>query len=83
MLKLVTQYYGVWEPSPTAAQRLAFLENVLMPKITFEQLQTSLKLRGTRVVLWWRAWLELCDAHVPTPASSTQVACSAPTPRRS
>jgi len=46
MLKMVTQYYGVWEPSPTAAQRLAFLENVLMPKITFEQLQTSLRLRG-------------------------------------
>lgn len=46
MLKRITQYYGVWEPAPTAGARLLFLENVLMPKVSFEQLTATLQLRG-------------------------------------
>ena len=46
MLKRITQYYGVWEPAPTTGARLLFLENVLMPKVSFEQLTATLQLRG-------------------------------------
>ncbi|KAG4064615.1 hypothetical protein PC123_g598 [Phytophthora cactorum] len=45
-LKRVVLYYDVWEPPPSNATRLLFMEQVLLPKIEYEQLVTSCKLRG-------------------------------------
>ncbi|KAG7390019.1 hypothetical protein PHYPSEUDO_008981 [Phytophthora pseudosyringae] len=45
-LKRVVLYYDVWEPPPSNATRLLFMEQVLLPKIDYEQLITAGQLRG-------------------------------------
>ncbi|KUF98154.1 UDP-glycosyltransferase 84A4 [Phytophthora nicotianae] len=45
-LKRVAMYYDVWEPPPSNATRLLFMEQVVLPKIEYEQLVTSGQLRG-------------------------------------
>lgn len=45
-LKRVVMYYDVWEPPPSNATRLLFMEQVLLPKVEYEQLITSGQLRG-------------------------------------
>lgn len=45
-LKKVVMYYDVWELPPSNATRLLFMEQVLLPKIEYEQLITSSQLRG-------------------------------------
>lgn len=39
-------YYDVWEPPPSNATRLLFMEQVLLPKVEYEQLMESAQLRG-------------------------------------
>uniref|UniRef100_H3HCY8 EF-hand domain-containing protein n=1 Tax=Phytophthora ramorum TaxID=164328 RepID=H3HCY8_PHYRM len=48
-LKRVVTYYDVWEPPPSNATRLLFMEQVLLPKIEYEQLVTSGQLRGLKL----------------------------------
>jgi hypothetical protein len=36
----------VWEPPPSNATRLLFMEQVLLPKVEYEQLSNSAQLRG-------------------------------------
>ncbi|KAI9993343.1 hypothetical protein PInf_015421 [Phytophthora infestans] len=45
-LKRVVLYYDVWEPPPSNATRLLFMEQVLLPKIEYDRLLTSAQLRG-------------------------------------
>ncbi|KAL3662934.1 hypothetical protein V7S43_011880 [Phytophthora oleae] len=45
-LKQVVMYYDVWEPPPSNATRLLFMEQVLLPKVEYEQLIDSGHLRG-------------------------------------
>ncbi|KAG7398420.1 hypothetical protein PHYBOEH_011122 [Phytophthora boehmeriae] len=45
-LKRVVMYYDVWEPPPSNTTRLLFMEQVLLPKVEYEQLMTSSQLRG-------------------------------------
>ncbi|GMF41946.1 unnamed protein product [Phytophthora fragariaefolia] len=45
-LKRVVTYYEVWEPPPSNATRLLFMEQVLLPKIEYEQMMMSAQLRG-------------------------------------
>ncbi|GMF13550.1 unnamed protein product [Phytophthora lilii] len=42
----VVMYYDVWEPPPSNATRVLFMEQVLLPKVDYEQLIASSQLRG-------------------------------------
>lgn len=48
-LKRVVVYYGVWEPPPSNATRFLFMEQVLVPKLDFEAMRQSARLRGFEV----------------------------------
>lgn len=45
LLQRVTQYYDVWEPAPSAKTRGVFLQNVILPKVTFDQVANTLRYR--------------------------------------
>ena len=45
-LKTLVQYYKQWEPPPSASTRMLFMEQILLPRISFQTLQRSMMLRG-------------------------------------
>ena len=45
-LKLAAQYFEVYEPPPSASSRLLHLQNVIVPKITFNDASHSVGWRG-------------------------------------
>jgi hypothetical protein len=46
MVMVVTKYYEVWEPPPNPNFRKQFFEKELIPKVKYESIQFSLKVRG-------------------------------------
>ena len=45
----VCKYYEVWEPPPNPNFKKVFYEKELIPKITYEEIQFSLKVRGKQI----------------------------------
>lgn len=45
-LKLVVKYFDVWEPPPSHATRLLFMQQVLLAKLNHETLMASAQIRG-------------------------------------
>ncbi|OQS03440.1 hypothetical protein THRCLA_04258, partial [Thraustotheca clavata] len=44
--KRVVMYFDLWEPPPSTSTRVLFLHQVLLPKITVSEIQSSLRNRG-------------------------------------
>ncbi|KAJ0393312.1 hypothetical protein P43SY_009980 [Pythium insidiosum] len=48
-LKMVVQYFGLWEPPPSNATRVLFMEQVLLPRLDFDVMMQALAWRGVAV----------------------------------
>ncbi len=46
-LRMVTEeYYNVWEPSPIRDMRMSHMENIIIPRLEFEDVALTLSMRG-------------------------------------
>ena len=45
LLKIVAEYYDIWEPPPHHDKRLKFIKDNILPNVSFDQIKLALELR--------------------------------------
>lgn len=59
VIKVTAKYYNVWEPPPNPAMRMIYLTKELLPKMQYDAVKFSLKVRGKD--MGEKTKLELCE----------------------
>ena len=59
VIKVSSKYYNMWEPPPNPATRMIYLMKEMLPKIQYDAVKFSLKVRGKE--MGERTKLELCE----------------------